>query len=235
VWGKGVRVGTRTKIGVTLAVVIVAVGAVAVSWWVNRDTIDEVSIDQALDNAAAEQPSDTPLTLDGTWQVSSTAESFAGVRIDEELRGVGPFTAVLRTSDVTGSATISDGMLESLTITVDLTTLTSDDARRDRSVATAIDFVNFPSAIFTLDTPIDVSSLTDTQLTFDAPGTLTINGVQQAVVATVTVDTTTGALIAVAQMPVTFADFGVRLPSAPIVLSINDSGVIETQLRFIPG
>lgn len=233
VWVKGVSVQGRTKVLVGFGVIAVAV-AVAIGWWLGRDTIAEVSLDQALeDSAEAGEANDTPVTLDGTWRVSQTAESFAGVRIDEELRGVGSVTAVLRTPDVTGTLTLDDGLLTALAIDVDLTTLSSDDVRRDRSIGSAIDFANFPNATFTLDTPVDVSGLTAGAVSFDVEGTLAINGVQNPVVATVTADTSGGALVAVAQIPVTFADFSVQLPSAPIVLSINDFGTVETQLRFV--
>lgn len=217
-----------------IAVGVIAVSAVlAVSWWFNRDTPDAVSIDQALE--AVEADDSTPIVLDGTWAVSATAESFAGVRIDEELRGVGSITAVLRTPDVTGDATLANGMLQALTLTVDLTTLASDDPRRDRALPATLDLANFPVATFTLTDPVDVAGLANGPVTFEASGTLTVKGVTRPVTATVTADTTVGAIVAVAQLPITFAEFDVRLPSAPIVLSINETGTLEAQLRFIPG
>jgi polyisoprenoid-binding protein YceI len=232
----GERSGVRTSIKLLVTAGVAGlVGVLAVSWWVNRDTLAAVSIETAVEEAADSEASDGPLVLDGTFIVSSTAESFAGVRIDEELRGVGAVTAVLRTPDVTGEATLDGSVLTALSITVDLTTLASDDARRDRSLPTALDFVNFPSATFVLDQPVDMAGLdAGASVSVAVNGTLTINGVSLPAVADVTVDTTVGALVAVAQIPVTFADFGVQLPSAPIVLSIADDGIIETQLRFLP-
>jgi len=225
----------RVRTKVLIATLIIGVAGVAsVSWWLNRDTVAAVSIDAALDDAATTDVSDEPLSLNGTWVVSGTGESFAGVRINEELRGIGAVTAVLRTPEVTGDAVISNGLLTALTINVDLTTLSSDDARRDRSIASALDFVNFPNATFVLDGTVDISGLEESEpLMFDAPGMLSINGQQQPVTARVTVAKAVGALVAVAEIPVLFGDYAVRLPSAPIVLSIADDGIIETQLRFV--
>jgi hypothetical protein len=39
-------------------------------------------------------------------------------------------------------------------------------------------------------------------------------------------------LVAVGSLPITFADFGVRAPTAPIVASVEDRGVMEFQLYF---
>lgn len=224
---------SRTKILLALLVIAGLLGAVAVAFWVSRDSPEAIDITQALDTIETNEDEKGEFVLDGTWTVGTTKESFAGVRIDEELRGIGAITAVLRTPDVSGEATIIDGILTALSIAVDLTTLSSDDPRRDRNVTTALDLTGFPVATFTLDGTFDVASLTDgAQVTLDAPGTLMINGVSQLVVATVTIDTSVAFIVAVAQIPVVFADFGVALPSAPIVLSLADNGLIETQLLF---
>lgn len=225
--------GSRSKTLLVLLVVVGVLGAIAVALWANRDSPEAVDINQALDAVETEENDPTEFVLDGVWMVGTTKESFAGVRVDEELRGVGSITAVLRTPDVSGDATITDGTLTELSVAVDLTTLASDDPRRDRSVAAALDLVSFPVATFTLDGAVDVASLTDGgQVTFDAPGTLTINGVSQPVVASGTIDTSVAFIVAVAQIPVVFADFAVDLPSAPIVLSLADEGIIEIQLLF---
>jgi len=224
---------SRTKMLLALLVGAGVLGGIAVAFWANRDSPEAVDISQALDTIEANEEDTDEFVLDGTWTVGTTKESFAGVRVDEELRGIGAITAVLRTPDVSGEATIVEGTLTELAITVDLTTLSSDDPRRDRNVATALDLVRFPVATFTLDGTLDVALLLDgSQVTFAAPGTLTINGVSQPVVASVTIDRSVAFIVAVAQIPVVFADFGVDLPSAPIVLSLADNGVIETQLLF---
>lgn len=230
------RMRTRTKIVPSVVVVLGIIVAVGVGLWANRDSPEAVDINQALDTIdTANEDSDAKdaFVLDGTWTVGSTQESFAGVRIDEELRGVGAITAVLRTPEVTGEAIIADGILTDLSISVDLTTLTSDDARRDRSIAGALDLASFPLATFTLADTVDVSALANgEQVRFAAAGTLVINGVSQPATVDVTVDTSVSFIVAVAQIPVVFADFGVDLPSAPIVLSLSDEGIIETQLLF---
>lgn len=225
--------GSRSKTLLVLLVVAGVLGAIAVALWANRDSPVAVDIDQALDTIETEENDTDEFVLDGAWTVGTTKESFAGVRVDEELRGIGSIAAVLRTPDVSGDATITDGTLTELSIAVDLTTLSSDDPRRDRSVAAALNLESFPVATFTLDGAVDVTSLADgSQVTFDAPGTLAINGVSQPVVASGTIDTSVAFIVAVAQIPVVFGDFAVDLPSAPIVLSLADNGIIEIQLLF---
>ena len=227
------RMNSRTKTLLVLLVAAGVLGAIAVALWANRDSPEAVDINQALATIENDEQDIDEFELDGRWTVGTTQESFAGVRVDEELRGLGSVTAVLRTPDVSGEATITDQTLTDLSIAVDLTTLSSDDPRRDRSVARALDLVSFPIATFTFDGAVDVTSLADgSQVTFDAPGTLTINGVSRPVVASGTVDTSVAFIVAVAQIPVVFADFAVDLPSAPIVLSLADNGIIEIQLLF---
>lgn len=228
---------TRTKVVGSIVGTLGVIMLVLVLLWANRDTPEAVDINEALDTIDTTNPdTNTPseaFVLDSIWRVGSTQESFAGVRIDEELRGVGAITAVLRTPEVTGEATITDGFLTDLLIRVDLTTLSSDDARRDRSIAGALDLATFPLATFTLVNTIDVSALANgEQVRFLAEGTLSINGVSVPATAAVTVDTSGSFIVAVAQIPLVFADFGVQLPSAPIVLSLSDAGIIETQLLF---
>lgn len=227
----------RTKVVGSIVGTLGVIVLVLVLLWANRDTPEAVDINEALDTIdTTNKDTNTPpdaFVLDGTWRVGSTQESFAGVRIDEELRGVGAITAVLRTPEVTGETTITDGILTDLFISVDLTTLTSDDARRDRSIAGALDLTSFPLATFTLADTVDVSALANgEQVRFAAVGTLVINGVSQPATVDVTVDTSVSFIVAVAQIAVVFADFGVDLPSAPIVLSLSDAGIIETQLLF---
>ena len=39
-------------------------------------------------------------------------------------------------------------------------------------------------------------------------------------------------IVVVGQLDVVFADYGVELPTAPIVLSLADNGIVELQLFF---
>ena len=89
--------------------------------------------------------------------------TYAGYRIDEELAGFGANTAVGRTQDVTGSLTVDGTTVSALDVTVDMTTLRSDDDRRDDQLRDrGLQTSGFPTATFTLTTPVDVGSIPKT-------------------------------------------------------------------------
>ena len=96
----------------------------------------------------------------GTWTVA--AGSQAGYRVRERLASLSAESdAVGRTSDINGSITIeSDGTTTSLTagtLTVDTTTITSDEGRRDnRMRSEGLQTDRFPTASFTITAPVEI-------------------------------------------------------------------------------
>jgi polyisoprenoid-binding protein YceI len=76
--------------------------------------------------------------LDGTWSIDTSIGSFSdfsdswmGYRVDETLAGNRANTAVGRTPDVTGTLALSGTQVTSVDVSVDVSTLQSDDNRRD--------------------------------------------------------------------------------------------------------
>ena len=69
-----------------------------------------------------------------------------------------------------------------------------------------------------------------TEMSATVPGTLTVNGVSVAVEATLEVTLVGDVLAVVGSLPVVLADHDVVAPSASIVISVADSGVVEFQL-----
>jgi len=194
----------------------------------------------ATDDGAA-APADG---ADGTWTVDSSIGSFAdytssyaGFRVDEVLTSIGSTTAVGRTPDVSGSLTIADGSLTSAAIEVDLTTIRSDQSRRDPAIQRALETASFPTATFTLTTPVALSDEADSGETLMASvaGDLTIHGVTVPVTLNLDASLVNGVIVAVGSIDVTFTDFGVVMPTAPIVVSVQENGQIEFQLFFSPG
>ena len=149
-------------IAAILAVVVVAVAAVGVWYFVFRDDSPAaVSIDRATDalddqQAGVDGPPTTGGGLDGTWTVDASigsfsdfSSSFAGFRVQEELVGVGAKTAVGRTPDVTGELTIDGTTITEASFEVDMTTLTTDDSRRDGVIrCRPSNTLYFPTALF---------------------------------------------------------------------------------------
>jgi polyisoprenoid-binding protein YceI len=174
-----------------------------------------------------------PSTGDGTWTVAD--DSVVGYRVKEVLFGQNA-DAVGRTSAITGAMTLDGATVTAATFTVDMTTVTSDESRRDeqfngRIMETSV----YPTATFTLTEPIDLGTLpgANTDVTATATGDLTLHGETK----TVTFDVQgrfTGTQVEIAgSIPITFADWGIENPSFGPVTT-EDHGVLEFSLVFAP-
>jgi len=232
------------------AVLVVGVAAVAIFgvwYFVFRDdappAVTLESATKSLDDATTATTAGGSATgLDGTWTVdqsigtfSDFSSSFAGFRVQEELAGVGAKTAVGRTPKVTGSMTLKGTSIPQANFEVDMTTLTTDDARRDGAIRSqAIETSRFPKATFTLTQPIALGSIPadGEQITVDATGNLTLHGVTTAVAIPLEAQRKGNVIAVVGQLPIPFADYGINKPSAAAVLSVDDKGVLEVQLFF---
>ena len=186
---------------------------------------------------------DEPIRVDGTWSVDTTigqfsfqdaTSSFAGFRVAEELSGIGAVDAVGRTPDVAGTITLEGTTLVAGSFTADLSTLTTDRSRRDSAVRRALAVTEFPTATFEISEPIDFGSIPDgeTAISVSAEGDLTVKGVTNRATIDLEAQLVDDVIVVVGQIPVVFADFGVAVPSAAIVLRAEDHGIIEVQLFF---
>ena len=63
-----------------------------------------------------------------------------------------------------------------------------------------------------------------------ATGTLDLHGVTRQVEVPIQARMVDGTIVLVGSFDVVFSDYGVSVPSAPIVLSVADEGVIEMQI-----
>ena len=187
-------------------------------------------------SSSASSPGPTgsaPTTADGSWTV--TDDSVVGYRVKEVLFGQNA-DAVGRTSAITGSMTLDGATVSDASFTVDMTTVTSDESRRDdqfngRIMETSV----YPTATFTLSEPIDLGTLPDASadVTATATGELTLHGVTK----TVTFDIQgryTGSQVEIAgSISITFADWGISNPSFGPVTT-EDNGILEFSLAFLP-
>jgi polyisoprenoid-binding protein YceI len=181
-------------------------------------------------------PSD-PAGLDGDWTVDDSQDSFVGYRVTENLARVGTTEAVGRTSDITGSATIDGTSVTAAAFEADLTTLTSDESMRDGQLGRqAIQTDQFPTATFTLTQPLELGSdlAAGAASQVVAHGDLTLHGVTQPVDITLDLQYTNGVIVAVGSLEIQFADFGIEQPTSMRVVSVEDHGMMELQLYFMP-
>jgi len=236
---------------------ILVVGFAA--WWflVRSDAPPAPDLATAVETAtAAQQPTTTvapttaaptatvapsttagPTDPSGTWVVDPDIGSFhdftstwVGYRIDEELgKGIGATTAVGRTPLVAGTVVLADDVLVSAEVTADLRGLKSDRPYRDGKVFDVLQVAQHPEAVFVLDGPLPlVTGATEAAATVH--GVLTINGIAVAVDATLDATLVGEVLTVVGSLPVVLADHGVEAPSAQIVISVADHGIVEFQL-----
>ena len=119
--------------------------------------------------------------LDGEWSV--TKGSVVGYRVKEVLFGQDN-TAVGRTSDVTGSITISGTSVTAGTFTVQMATVKSDFSQRDSQFkGRVMDVATYPTATFVLSQPIRVGTPAASGVVKSMPvaGKLTLRGQTRAV------------------------------------------------------
>jgi polyisoprenoid-binding protein YceI len=173
----------------------------------------------------------TLTSFDGTWRVTDGSE--AGYRVDEVLFGQDT-EAVGRTSDVTGELTIAGTEVTDASFTVDLTTVESDESRRDDQFQDRImQTSTYPSATFTLTEPIDLGQIPDAgeEVTVEATGDLTLHGVTQRVTFELSARVNGDAIEVTGAVPVTFADYDIADASFGPA-TVQDHGEIEVLLTF---
>jgi len=128
--------------------------------------------------------------------------------------------------------TIEGTTVTAATIEADLAATTTNDSRRDDRVPSALDTATYPTATFVLTEPVelDADAAGGTSVTVDATGDLTVHGITRQVTIPLQAQLVDGTIVIVGSTEITFADYGVSVPEAPIVLSAEDTGTLELQL-----
>ena len=171
--------------------------------------------------------------FDGTWKVSTG--STVGYRVKEVLFGQSN-TAVGRTTSVTGQMTASGTTISTGTFTVDMTTVASDKAMRDRQFQGRImETSTYPTATFELTKPIDLGAVPADGVTkaVSATGTLTLHGVTKTVTIPLSAQRTSGTIAVSGQLPITFADWDISNPSFGGTVTTEDHGTLELLLKLV--
>jgi polyisoprenoid-binding protein YceI len=232
------------------AVVLVAVVGVVAWWFLRDDAPAEVSLDSAVAQVSTTAPAiattsvpEEPAGIEGTWSVDTSVGEFSyadstgtfvGFRVRETLAGLGEVDAVGRTPEVTGVLTIDGTTVTAVDIVADLAALTTDDSRRDGKVRGALGTSEFPTATFRLTQPLDLGDGADAgeAVAVEAAGELTIRDITRPVTFPLQARLVDDIVVVVGSLRIEFADYGVKVPTAPIVLSADEFGDIELQLFF---
>jgi polyisoprenoid-binding protein YceI len=201
------------------------------------DAVASVNDGQRTTPAAATTPAGSAdiERLTGTWTLAPAGDSFVGYRVKEELATIGAFTAVGRTENLTATMTFDGRAITAVTVEADLTSLRSDDARRDNALRQqALETERYPTATFNLTEPIVLDAVPEegVPVTATARGDLTLRDVTRPASINLEGLRAGDLVVVVGSLDVQFADFSIAQPRSFVVLSVEDRGVLELQLVF---
>ncbi len=223
----------RRWIVLTLAAVVVVVALVTGGSWVYARLVAAPAPPPLALETPTAVPSndpDVPLALAGTWQVSEGSQ--AGYRIGEVLTGTS-LDVVGRTTDVSGSVTLTDDALSAVDVVVQTAAIATDESARDAYFRRALDTSTYPEATFSATGAVDVAALsTATEpISVEVPGALTIRDRTVDVTAVLQVQRMQDGLQAVGSIPVRLTDLGLDAPDLGFV-TVNGEGSVEFLLEL---
>lgn len=241
------RLATMTKLKWLAAALAAVVVLVVGGTWVYINVIREDAApplafedldDSDEDSASTTSTPPEPVasgdgSIAGTW--ATTGDAIAGYRVDEILFGQS-VEAVGRTNDVDGTLEIDGTTVVSASFEIDMTTVESDESRRDNQFRGSVMSVDeFPTATFTLTEPIELGddAGAGSEVTVDATGDLTLRGTTQTVTIQLEARHIDGRIEVIGSYTVVFADWGIPNPSRPGI-DTEDEGILEVLLAFEP-
>ncbi|HEV7887687.1 MAG TPA: YceI family protein [Acidimicrobiales bacterium] len=166
--------------------------------------------------------------LSGTWRPTSASQ--VGYRVNEVAFGQRK-AAVGRTNKVTGTMNVSGTTVSAVDLTVDMTSVSSDESRRDNQFQGRImNTSRFPTATFKLTSPVALSS-TSGPVTVKATGDLTVRGTTRPVTVELKAQRQGAGIAVNGSIPVVFGEWGIPNPSFGPV-STEDHGELELLVVF---
>jgi polyisoprenoid-binding protein YceI len=251
---------------IAIALVAVAIGGfIAYDHILRGDTTAALTLPSAAPSTAASSTTVTPSTgatsepssttgsaapstsaasgrsgdVAGNWTIA--AGSLAGYRVREQLAQLpAESDAVGRTDKVTGSMTLtsSDGKttLTAGTITVDTTSITSDESRRDNRLRSeGLQTDQYPTATFTITQPVEIpaAALNGTASDVTLVGDLELHGVKKSVSIPAQAQLANGTISVVGSLNFPLSDFNITAPNiGGFIVSIEDNGTLEFLVNF---
>lgn len=225
-----------------LILVIVAIAAIV--WFVVIPDDDD-PVDDLAEGVGSGEVVDAA-ELDGRWIVVPGPSSedgdgegegtFAGYLVKEVfVAGAREVIATGRSPAVTGSVRVEDGTVEEISMTVDVTMLTSDEGRRDNQIRQrGLETDRYPEAAFESTEPIELpGDLVDGEVsTVTITGDLTLHGVTRPVTTDLDVRPLGDRFTILARVPIDFADFDIEAPSIGGFVTVADDGEIELRVNL---
>jgi polyisoprenoid-binding protein YceI len=186
----------------------------------------------------------TPTSLSGSSPGSDvtyfldSSQSEASYAVREQLARLDfPSDAIGKTKAISGMITLNqDGSIDQANskFTVDLSTLQSDENKRDGYVSRNIlQTIQYPQAVFV---PTQVTGLPEPMSqsgshTFQMTGDMTIRDVTKPITWDVTANFNNGEITGTATTSFKFEDFNLNQPRVPVVLSVVDN--ITLNVNFV--
>jgi polyisoprenoid-binding protein YceI len=168
----------------------------------------------------------------GLWKVKSS--STVGYRVNEVLAGQNN-VAVGRTHSVSGTMTVDGAGVSGATFTAQMSTVHSDQSQRDNQFDNRIMNVSqYPTATFTVTSPIELSSTPTVGKTVhaSATGNLTLHGETHSVTFPVSAVYTGTSIDITGSIPITFATWGISNPSFGSFVTTDNHGILEFLLKM---
>lgn len=172
-----------------------------------------------------------PGSLTGVWR--PTAASYVGYRVNENAFGQSQVAAG-GTRTVTGELTLDATLVTGASFTVDMTTVSSDEDRRDNQFRGRImNVATYPTSTFTLTSPVQFDSIPADreEVSYQVTGDLTLRGTTKPVTFTLKARRNGNAVEVNGAIPITFAEWNIPNPSFGPV-STDDKGTLELLLVF---
>ena len=172
---------------------------------------------------AAEEDA-APVSVDGDAYYVDASQSQASYAVDETFLGQRlDVTAVGKTSALSGAIVLQNGVIQPSTVEVDLTTLRSDQSRRDNRVQQVLDTRNHPRAVFRIEKAEGDPVLTEGQeVPIRLTGTMTIKGVDRPLTFAGTAKLADGILTLSAEATFAMTEFGVDPPNIASFVAVED-------------
>lgn len=220
-------------VSVVLALVVVLLAPFVYSEVQEGRTPPPLGLQSPGEETASAAPAEPgPFDVDGEWVVGTGSE--AGFRAD--VLDVPAEEAVLLgvTPDVAGTFRVRAGELRTASVTVETATLRTGSSVADRQLQQALETDLYPTTLFSLTSPLDVSELATTTapVLLEASGALTIRDETEAVTVALEARRSGDGVVATGAIGVRFSDFGVAVPpGAPV--QVRDEGTVEVRLELV--
>ncbi len=220
-------------VSVVLALVVVLLAPFVYSEVREGRTPPPLGLQSPGEETASAAPAEPgPFDVDGEWTVGPGSE--AGFRAEVQDVPVDDEVLLGVTSDVSGTLRVSSGELRPATLRAQTSTLTTGSAVADRQLHQALESDLYPTALFSIISPLDVSELSSTTepVLLEVDGALTLRDETQPVTVALEVQRSGEGVLATGAIAVRFSDFGLAVPpDAPV--QVRDEGTVEVRLELV--